>query len=1381
MANSIEENLAFLQAQQGKAQQVLQEYENKSNIMLGKPKTVAAPTPVSPYNQLDFESGSNVQQRIDTLTPESKYRSGSDLLNDAGTTIAQSYINLSRGLAGSAAWAATPLLSAANAIQGKPIQSAAQNIESFDEWMGYGDTKEKLRTWESPKLQQIRAVGSAIDNDPNLSETERFTEKMKYWGSNPVTALMDGAGEVFKSGAEMALFGGIAKVSGIASTGGRVFAGSSVPGATNHVLGIIDDPDAEVTSKTLPTALAVGSMTGASAGVFAKYNPFDLERWIAGGTVGKMATNRPVAAMLGGLGESAEESIQGPASEVLANYEKGRPLTTKIGSTFADSAAIGFGSGVVSGAGVPINQGVADSQSVTDALTARADRLEQERNAKLDQQLDMTNEKAAPVRVFKQALYDLKSTEAGVSDFAAQTITRATNAVESRRQELEEQIGNEEDETVKAELTATYNEFMSNKYNPLKAEIKSYISATGSTKSVSNFTASLDAAKKNREKLYTQTSGKQVNIDNLLNEIANSSYGTDTTTTASTKTNKKSNLAMLIERGESSARGHADINFGTGKPKGNTDPTKLTVGQISDGLSKGDYVAVGKYQMHKSSFDEMRKNLPWVNKDTVFTPEVQDRIFVEHYIGKKRKNLAGYIRGENNDLKKAHNEFANEWVSAEGFDGQQFGGKNNKATLKASEVSQHLREAREIYGALISKGASPEAALRTAVMFDLDEPATASNPKRDPSTYIKYTNQQAKRNEPLSPKVADALGFLADMGVTFEINSGGQSNTSRGKVGSTAHNHGNAGDGILKYNGKALDWDNPQDKAMLEKIVEEAAANGINGIGAGYMGKGRVHFGIQSKAATWGNGKDANSPAFDWVREAHARGLKRKPTTTQASGTGEEVSANQSSIKGEPLVASVNGLIANLEKTMAEFTSDTLEESDLEKSDKRLEEERERLARVLAAKGDVDSEAAKVLFSTSQQEVLRTMSDVKLEMANLRNLSMVSKDILDGDQSSDPDPMKSHIGLNQYYDVINQSIATGDTDTANKYLGWLERFAKSHQSKREAFVAFGDQTSTTNRITIAPNDMGDWVRIDPTEYTAEELTKARATEVRGKNALYNAVNAEADAINNAYKALSDASSQFLQGITPYVAPVNTGATVSTPAPTTPPAPPKGKTPVTPTPPSTPPADITTPVEAAPTTKFIGLKGGFKDVANQKEPGFYAGMATTKDNKLVGLNQTSENTIGNDGWLGHVKPVRATEPDRVHAEALDLYIEKFKDKSVGTKAIEGFIPQLQKDLSGAIYGYEGSNKYSETAFLAELAERIAELETEEEVAGLIERIKGYDPKKGLLLEVATYDETAPLDPKATYLSDDSFGFNDKNKYNLSTISDENLEANKEMIN
>ena len=1322
MANSIEENLAFLQAQQGKAQQVLQDYESKSNIMLGKPKAVAAPTPISPYNQLDFESGSNVQQRKDTIAPESKIRNGSDIINDAGTTIAQSYVNLSRGLAGSAAWAVTPLLSAANAIQGKPIQSAAQNIESFDEWMGYGDTQEKLRTWESPKLQQIRADGAAIDNNPNLSETERFAEKMKYWGSNPVTALMDGAGEVFKSGAEMALFGGIAKAAGIASTGGRVFAGSSVPGATNHVLGIIDDPDAEVTSKTLPTALAVGAMTGASAGLFAKYNPFDLERWIAGGTVGKMATNRPVASVLGGLGESAEESIQGPASEVLANREKGRPLTTKLGSTVADSAAIGFASGVVGGSHVPINKGVADSQSVTDALTERADRLERERNGTLDQQLDMTSEKAAPVRVFKQALYDLNSKEEGVSDFAAQTIERASNAVESRRQELEEQISKETDETVKAELTATYNDFMGTKYNPLKAEIKNYISASSSNKSISSFTSSLDAAKKNREKLYTQTSGKKVNIDNLLEEIANSSYESGTTT-ASDKTNKKSNIAMLIERGESSARGHADINYGTGNRKGNTDPTKLTVGQISDGLSKGDFVAVGKYQMHKSSFDEMRKNLTWVNKDTVFTPEVQDRIFVEHYIGKKRKSLAGYIRGENNDLKKAHNEFANEWVSAEGFDGQQFGGKNNKATLKASEVSQHLREAREIYGALISKGASPESALRTAVMFDLDESPKAATTNRDPSTYIKYTNQQAKRNEPLAPKVANALGFLADMGVTFEINSGGQSNTSKGKVGSAAHNHGNAGDGLLKYNGKILDWDNPQDKAMLEKIVEEAAANGINGIGAGYMGKGRVHFGIQDKTATWGNGADANSKAFGWVEAAHARGLKRKPSTTittQASETGEEVSANQSSIKGAPLVASVNDLIADLDKTMAEFTSDTLEDSDLEKSDKVLEEERTRLARVAAAKGNVEEEVGKVLYSTKQLEALRKVDKLKADLASKNNLSDTQNEIVNGKKSKSNNPLESTLGLKDYDDIFAAALATNDTKTVNLNLAYLERFNENHQSKNALIQKILSQPIPEGGVQIAANASGKWIEVSDKQLKDLEAFKgSKPLTIVGDNRLTQSIAEEAGWISERLSSWSDLTSQLMEGVTPIKLttpnPLATSYSNAT---------------------STPPVSTTPPPTATVFQSFTPVN----NISEVSSDGFYLGRGKDSNGETVSISSLDpdlkggEMNVGKPGWLGD---------GGTQTKTIDDYIGKFKTYA---NEYTSFVPQLIEDLSKPLYAYKKPKADSETNFLLSLASEIKG-KTEEEVADYIDRIEGYTKQEGIKLSPAKKKIVTPTDTKA----------------------------------
>lgn len=1299
-----------LQEFQAKNATNLQDYMNKNPIARSEP-VKAVNTPVSPLNQLDFERGSDLEERINKHSPDNGFRGPGALINDAANTLGSAYINTSRSFAATGAWAATPLLSAANAIQGKPIQSVAENIESFDKWMGYGDTKEKLRAWESPELQQIRADGAAIDNDPNLSEPERFAAKMQYWGSNPVTALMDGAGEVLKSGAEMALFGGIGKAAGISSTAGKVFAGSSAPGAVNHILGIVDDPNTEVSSKTLPTALAVGSMTGASAGLFAKYNPFDVERWIAGGTVGNSATSRPVAMALGGLGEGAEESIQGPLSEVFANHEKGKPLTSNMGSTFADSAAIGIASGIVGGSVVPVNKATTDSQTLTDALTERADKQERKRNGTLDEQLDMTSDKAAPVRVFKQALYDLNSKEEGVSDFASDLLQRVTTTVETRKVEMEEAIKKETDTEKQKQLTIDYMAFMNGKYNPLKAEVKNYINAGSSPKAIKQFSDSMEASKKNREKLYTQSSGKSVNIDSLLNEIANSSYSTNATTTSANSSNKKSNIASLIQRGESGAKSHTAVNYGEGKKSTNINPTTLTVGDITNGLNKGDFVAVGKYQMHVSSFNEMRQSLDWVNKDTKFTSEVQDRIFAEYYIGKKRKNLAGYITGTNNNLKQANDEFAREWAAAEGSNGKGMYGGNNKATIKASEVQTHLQEAREIYKSLIDKGASPEAALRTAVMFDINEPGestTTSNTKRDPSTYIKYTNQQAKRNEPLAPKIANALGFLADMGVTFEINSGGQSNTSRGKVGSSAHNHGNAGDGLLKYNGKALDWDNPQDKAMLEKIVEEAAANGINGIGAGYMGKGRVHFGMQDKAATWGNGKDANSSAFGWVAAAHARGLKRKPST-QVS-TGVEVDTKDPTYQEDN---KLKNLINTLDKSMQDFTSITLEETSLEKEEKKLE--KARLARVVAAKGNVDNNTAKVLYSTEQVEALRKVDKLKAELASKNNLSDTQNEIVNGKKSKSNNPSESTLGLKDYDDIFAAALATNDTKTVNLNLAYLERFNENHQSKNALIQKILSQPIPDGGVQIAANASGKWIEVSDKQLKDLEAFKgSKPLTIVGDNRLTQSIAEEAGWISERLSSWSDLTSQLMEGVTP-IKLTTPNPLASSYSNTT----------------STPPVSATPPPTATVSQSFTPVN----NISEVKSDGFYLGRGKDSNGETVSISSLDpdlkggEMNVGKPGWLGD---------GGTQTKTIDDYIGKFKTYA---KEYETFVPQLIEDLSKPLYAYKKPKADSETNFLLSLSSEIKG-KSKEEVAGIIGRIESYSYKDGLKLSAPTSE--APTD-------------------------------------
>ena len=137
-------------------------------------------------------------------------------------------------------------------------------------------------------------------------------------------------------------------------------------------------------------------------------------------------------------------------------------------------------------------------------------------------------------------------------------------------------------------------------------------------------------------------------------------------------------------------------------------------------------------------------------------------------------------------------------------------------------------------------------------------------------SYINYANQSATRNRPISDRLANAMGFLDDMGVQMEVFSGGQAAKGSGgpRVGSTRHDHGNAADVYFSKDGRRLDWAIPQDRPVFQDIVRQARANGITGIGAGdgYMRPGSMHIGFGNEAVWGAGGKSANAPA--WLRDA---------------------------------------------------------------------------------------------------------------------------------------------------------------------------------------------------------------------------------------------------------------------------------------------------------------------------------------------------------------------------------------------------------------------------------------------------------------------------------------------------------------------------------
>lgn len=140
------------------------------------------------------------------------------------------------------------------------------------------------------------------------------------------------------------------------------------------------------------------------------------------------------------------------------------------------------------------------------------------------------------------------------------------------------------------------------------------------------------------------------------------------------------------------------------------------------------------------------------------------------------------------------------------------------------------------------------------------------------ASFIRYQNQSAIRNKPLSSRLEKALGFLPELGVEAVVFSGGQDGKRR--TGSTRHDHGNAADVFFYKDGRKLDWADPNDRPIFEEIVRRGKSNGLTGFGAGpgYMRPGSMHIGFGTPAVWGAGGKGTKAP--DWLRKAYgmARG-----------------------------------------------------------------------------------------------------------------------------------------------------------------------------------------------------------------------------------------------------------------------------------------------------------------------------------------------------------------------------------------------------------------------------------------------------------------------------------------------------------------------------
>lgn len=153
--------------------------------------------------------------------------------------------------------------------------------------------------------------------------------------------------------------------------------------------------------------------------------------------------------------------------------------------------------------------------------------------------------------------------------------------------------------------------------------------------------------------------------------------------------------------------------------------------------------------------------------------------------------------------------------------------------------------------------------------------------------WLKYSNQNATRNDPLDPKLINAMSFLPELGVTMEVFSGGQEAAGEGgsRTGSTRHDHGGAGDVFFYKDGRKLDWANPDDLPLFTEIVKRGRMAGLSGFGAGdgYMQPGSMHIGFGGDSVWGAGGKAANAP--EWLKSAFY-GTKPGPGHSTEDGHG---------------------------------------------------------------------------------------------------------------------------------------------------------------------------------------------------------------------------------------------------------------------------------------------------------------------------------------------------------------------------------------------------------------------------------------------------------------------------------------------------------------
>jgi hypothetical protein len=165
-------------------------------------------------------------------------------------------------------------------------------------------------------------------------------------------------------------------------------------------------------------------------------------------------------------------------------------------------------------------------------------------------------------------------------------------------------------------------------------------------------------------------------------------------------------LASLLASGESGGDYNIYNRGSATHGAGHADFSQMTVGELTRRQSLPAHdpnriFAFGKYQVIPATMREAVKALN-LDPSQKITPELQEKIFNDYLISKKRPQIGKYIRGESDDLVAAQLAAAREWASvADPRTGRSvYGGVGgNRASISAAQTAAALQRSRQQYAA----------------------------------------------------------------------------------------------------------------------------------------------------------------------------------------------------------------------------------------------------------------------------------------------------------------------------------------------------------------------------------------------------------------------------------------------------------------------------------------------------------------------------------------------------------------------------------------------------------------------------------------------------------------------------------------------------------